>query len=507
MTEELPPVRCHDPSTWRHKDEKIDLPRLLQLIEENGSPVGLDLHGTDLSELNARPETLRPHVASYLIKHGPDATLPWLAEEQGINLRGAHLEYADLHAAHLENADLWRAHLNSAALPHAHLEGAHLPDAHLEYARLSDAHLEHADLSGAHLEHAYVPDAHLEHAELLGAHLEHAYLRDVHLQNAELWDLHLEHAYLFGAHLEEADLSGVHLEYSQLVRAHLENAVLSFAYLHNADLRYAELRGVIWYSAHLDRTRLRRAELESAIGDELAAKGQARHSERFVEGREAYMALKTNFDSIGRYDDASWAYVKEQQMEKAAHFPTTAGHRWIRRSVRRGHRRWLKSRPGRLGRLVRRTILGRFQWACLYVCLFAGLCPREVTQQMARRDEEGSEHEEWISRWRWARNWAYELLTGYGEHWWKPLLWAAAVIATFTGIYAGAGNIASGDGGATHNVLTALTHSIGAFATIGFNTLEPQGWGARLLTALEAMFGIGLFALFVFTLGTRMRRS
>jgi hypothetical protein len=33
------------------------------------------------------------------------------------------------------------------------------------------------------------------------------------------------------------------------------------------------------------------------------------------------------------------------------------------------------------------------------------------------------------------------------------------------------------------------------------------GWGGRLLTALEAMLGIGLFALLVFTLGNRMRRS
>jgi hypothetical protein len=52
-----------------------------------------------------------------------------------------------------------------------------------------------------------------------------------------------------------------------------------------------------------------------------------------------------------------------------------------------------------------------------------------------------------------------------------------------------------------------FSSSISAFATIGFNTLEPVGWGARLLTALEAMFGIGLFALSVFTLGNRMRRS
>jgi len=93
-----------------------------------------------------------------------------------------------------------------------------------------------------------------------------------------------------------------------------------------------------------------------------------------------------------------------------------------------------------------------------------------------------------------------------------PVIWAGVVVLLFAAIYAAAGNIAAGDVGAekadpTHNPITALVHSISAFATIGFNTLEPQGSGARLLTAIEAMFGIGLFALFVFTLGNRMRRS
>ena len=88
-----------------------------------------------------------------------------------------------------------------------------------------------------------------------------------------------------------------------------------------------------------------------------------------------------------------------------------------------------------------------------------------------------------------------------------PVIWAVVVVGAFTGIYWAAGNVAAGDGGGTHSVLTAFTHSIAAFATVGFNTLEPVGWGARLLTAIEAMFGIGLFALFVFTLGNRMRRS
>ena len=189
-------------------------------------------------------------------------------------------------------------------------------------------------------------------------------------------------------------------------------------------------------------------------------------------------------------------------MEKAMYFPTTEGHRWIRKRMGAAlPPPWWG--PHRLPR----WLSWKLRSGLYHTRLFLGLCPREVKQEMARLHEHGEERDEWLSRRRWARNWAYELLTGYGEWPHMPLIWAAVVIAAFTGIYAGAGNIASGDGGGTHNFLTALTHSIGAFATIGFNTLEPQGWGARLLTAIEAMFGIGLFALFVFTLGNRMRRS
>jgi len=134
----------------------------------------------------------------------------------------------------------------------------------------------------------------------------------------------------------------------------------------------------------------------------------------------------------------------------------------------------------------------------MHLRVYLGVCRADV------KSPTGEEH---IDRPRWLRNWLYELTTGYGERPQMPLVWAIAVIAAFTAVYAVAGNVASGGGGATHDLVTALTHSIAAFATVGFNTLEPVGWGARLLTAIEAMFGIGLFALFVFTLGNRMRRS
>jgi uncharacterized protein YjbI with pentapeptide repeats len=390
----LPPVRCDDPGTWRHKDEKIDLPRLLQLIEENDGPEGVDLHGADMERIDARPEALQPYAKAYARKHGADAKPPWLPQGD-IKVQLAQWETGDLLLASRRIGWPQPARLQNIHLAHAHLEDTTLWDAHLEEAFLWDAHLEKADLTGAHL---------------ANAHLE-------------------------GAHLENAHLTGAHLENASLLAAHLESAAFEAA----------TLEGAFWYGCFLDRTRIWRHSLGQAIGDELEA-----HEEKtpvaYRGASEAYLLLKNNFESIGRYGDAAWAYIKEQQMGKMASYREWRSAGWRIWKVR-------------------------------------------------------------LSLWRWVANWTYELLTGYGERPQMPLVWALAVVAAFAAIFAGAGNVVSGDGGATHDFVTALTHSIATFATVGFNTLEPVGWGARLLTAIEAMFGIGLFALFVFTLGNRMRRS
>jgi hypothetical protein len=221
-------------------------------------------------------------------------------------------------------------------------------------------------------------------------------------------------------------------------------------HLEKATLVGAHLQGAYWYAVYLDRTRIPRESLGAAIGDELITKG--REPFWFHRASEAYLALKNNFDSIGRYEDAAWAYIKEQQMEKMA-------YHWQWRS--NGWRIWRARGP----------------------------------------------------LWRWLRNWVYELLTGYGERPILPVVWAFVVIAAFTVGYAVAGNVSPDFAGdpatahGSHSFVDALTHSIGAFATVGFNTLEPLGWGARLLTAVESALGIGLFALFIYTLGNRMSRS
>lgn len=102
--------------------------------------------------------------------------------------------------------------------------------------------------------------------------------------------------------------------------------------------------------------------------------------------------------------------------------------------------------------------------------------------------------EEEVDRPRWLRNYIYELVTGYGERPWRPVGWGWVTILVFAVIYALAGNIASTGAEAAsaldiHRWVTAITHSVAAFTTIGFNTLEPIGWGARMLTALESGLG------------------
>jgi len=444
-----------DRHSWPQNGLVIRRDELLRLIEENGGPKDLDLRGARflgdgqeeeprLNPIDLSPEALAPLATAYREKHGGSEP-PWLswwpdgvalgvalrrARLQGADLSGARLQRADLIDAQLQGAHLSDAQLQGVLLISARLQGAHLSDAQLQGANLGDAQVQGADLSDAGLEEAHLIGAQLQGAVLYGAHLEEAGLRGAQLQGAVLLGAQLQGTDLRGAQLERVDMYGV-----------------------------ASLVGAHWDRAFLDYTRIDRRDLGQSVGDEDEAHGRgssgskdkSRKAGAYRSASEAYLLLKNNFNQIGRYEDASWAYVKEQQMEKMS-------YHWAWRSWG-----WQVWRAGR-------------------------------------------------SFWPWLRNWAYELLTGYGERVFRPVLWAIVVVAVFAGIYAVAGNIASGDVGAlqgepTHNPLIALVHSISTFATIGFNTLEPQGSFARFLTAVEAMFGVGLFALFIFTLGNRMSRS
>jgi len=106
-------------------------------------------------------------------------------KEEGLDVRGADLRFADLHGLPLASLRggpnrsetieaTWEQRHNAAVL----MERVNLSDTHLEGASLSMVNLKGANLKRTHLEGAYLYRVHFEGAYLLETHLEGAYLRN-----------------------------------------------------------------------------------------------------------------------------------------------------------------------------------------------------------------------------------------------------------------------------------------------------------------------------------------
>jgi len=419
---------------------------VLALIEANGSPYGLDLSRCWMDNVDLDCETVQKQREIYAEMEGADP--PWVNSHYsrpGVNLGGAKLQEAELVEARLRGASLHKADLRGARLGGADLQGADLSMAKMQKTKF--------------------------------AALDHS----ANLRGANLWAAQLQEADLFLVDLREV----AKLRYAQLRGANLRGTRLQEVDLYEV----GSLAGAHLYGAYLDRTRLRRDQLGDAVGEEIGAKdkahreasetleevfswpedglppesgdgksvqnlpegqpGETFHGSTYDTAAETYLNLKNNFVSIGRYEDAVWAHTKERQMKKLGYFQK---RRWKRPST-------------------------------------------------------------WINLFLWARNWLYELSTGYGERPWRPVACSMIVVLLFAGAYAAGGLIDPAFDGNPKtpprppNLLDALTYSIGAFFTVGFNTMEPLGGLARLLTSIESALGIGLLALLIWTLGNSMTRA
>jgi len=400
---------------------------ILKMIEEVGGPENLDLSGKDLSGIDLSKEAITKELEKYR-QNNPDQTPLWFSQETGgMDLHRAILKKADLSEAHLERADLEGTHLEGASLWGTHLERAFLRWADLEDACLLGANLEDADLTGANLETADLTGAHLDRADLAMAHLEGAYLLGANLKGANLWWAQLEWAILMGAHLEKVDLSAA-----------------------------TSLAGAYFHRAWLDQTRMTKEQLGGSIGEEI--------DKEHHQAKEAYLLLKNNFNQIGRYDDASWAYIKERQMEKKTHWPLSYAFKWYGES----------ELPKEYGTWSRRVDLLRLYLRHLRLFI---------------------------------TDWITELLCLYGESPLRVVAWAAALaFLIFPLLYALFGGVVTADGSpVTWGEYLRL--SLASFATIELANVQAQGIVAQFLRTLEALAGISLLALLMFTVGNRISRS
>ena len=381
---------------------------ILKLIEENGGPEGLDLSGKDLSGIDLGREAIAAEL-EIVRERAPDDTPVWHSQEtDGINLKGASLEAAHLRSAELQGADL------------------------------KETNLKRADLQGAKLQEVDLSASDLQGADLQGADLRGTGLWLANLQGTQLWLANLQGTSLRGADLRGACLVGLDLEGAGPFGA-------------------KSLEGAYFFRALLDDTRLERAQLGGAIGEEL--------EEEYGLAKEAYLALKSNFAHIGRYDDAVWAYCKERRMEKMCSAPWRA---------------------------------------------------REFYGASQLGDSEENRPPDWHPRvlWfytrhtlKWLSDWFVELLCGYGESLWRVLVWMLLVILGFAAYYQVSHAVVTSSQGAVTSLWDHLIFSLGAFTTLQPARLQAARPGVELLTTIQAIIGISLAGLLGFVAGNRIRRS
>jgi len=437
---------------------------ILNLIEDNDGPEDLDLSGKDLSGIDLGREAIKAELEKAL-KSAPSGEYPgWYSEStEGINLEGANLQWAVLskaclNGANLHGASLVEANLQEANLMNANLQGTKLFEANLQRAYLGYADLQGASLVDANLQKASLGGANLQEAVMTYANLQEASLGKANLQGASLRYANLQGASLVGASLREAILMCADLRDASLGGANLQGANLTYSHLENVDFFAAEsLEGAYLYNAFLDDTRLKREQLGGAIGEELAGE--------YSEAKEAYLALKNNFDEIGRYRDEGWAYVKERRMGKIC------------------------STPWRARRFHGESQLG---------------------------DSKGSRAPAWRPRvwrfyarhtWKWLWDWVAEVTTGYGESISRTLGAMGIGWLAFAVLYWLLGAVVDADGNPSSSWLHCLLYSGGAFTTLGVDALRPANDWIRALSISESVVGVALTGLMGFFLGNRIRRS
>ncbi len=241
----------------------------------------------------------------------------------------------------------------------------------------------------------------------------------------------------------------------------LENISLSLKLGKDATIDFKNTR--------LSNTNIKRKDLEYHIMQE--------NEGDYIQAKEIYLLIKNNFHSIGRYDDESWAFKQEKDMERKSY--------------------------------------------SLYF----------FKKDLKKKKEEKSHFLKWICSKNF-KNWIvsgfWNMIYGYGERPCNVIKTAVAIILIFalsfsfiglgnpeiielkgTAIHQKSGNTVDlvSKGLLKNNVIRnfpdSLYFSTITFTTLGYGDFRPlEGWG-RILAGSEAFIGAFMMALFVYTFARR----
>jgi hypothetical protein len=306
-------------------------------------------------------------------------------------------------------------------------------------------------------EGAYLKDA-IEREIVAGNSLSDAYLEDAAIGG----DWFQRGADLSNADLRGADLRGMHLSYGSL-----RNANLALANLEDAYLSDVVLDGTTFTRAKLYRVKFRDNDFSRVKGLE---KNSFRNWGRGIVPRyriledypdqagPVYRELTAYFSRIGALEDASWAAYRCKLMR----------HRILRKRLTLG------------GNVIEAAVDDNIR--------HLGIDPQRVFEVGLSA---------WLSTLiEFFKSGLYWLIFGYGE---KPLrvaMLSLEVIVMYAAIYASMNALT------VHGFWAALYFSIVTFTTLGYGDVTPTP-NFRLMAASEAVAGLLLSGLFLFTLSRR----
>ena len=232
----------------------------------------------------------------------------------------------------------------------------------------------------------------------------------------------------------------------------------------------------------LRNTKIRKKQIENHIYQETY--------EHFSWAKEVYLLLKNNFHTIGRYDDESWAFIKERDMERL----DKSFYGFIVRCKK--IRLFKKIISSANSNLLKRVIV---QFRLMKRWIFSKKMPRWLILSLS--------------------NFIYQ----YGENFWRVVRFALIVIFLFAGLLDNSGMIKSNNdllvlqniqkmqedgllvysGPIVGNFLNCLYFSVVTFTTLGYGDFQPlEGW-SRFWVSSEALIGAFTMALFVYTFARR----
>ena len=286
-----------------------------------------------------------------------------------------------------------------------------------------------------------------------GINFADATLDNAHFDGGKVWRGDFERANLTCAsftrsdaglcRFDDADLTNADLSASTLARASFRGATVRKTHLSDADLRDADFSGatldhVYLAGATLANTRISRQQLVGRMGEVL--------DKQYELATSAYAGLKSNFRNLGRFEDASWAYMQERRMETKSFAPWRRKDKFVPR---------LKS----------------------------GV--------------------------RWIGGCISGLVVGYGERPLRAIAFVPVLVSVYALLYWILGDLTV-DGHTAAGLGACFRNSLASFVTLstsGTGEVKPRSPGAEIWTSLEAMSGVALIALVMFSLGKRITRS